>query len=84
MFHYNYTKEAVILDQQYNYQSSLLAVATSNGEIHFYPADSDEIAREPLFSNDRKKINEKKNTAILKVSWSLPIHGLFASASMAQ
>ena len=49
-----------------------------------YNYDSDEIAREPLFSNDRKKINEKKNTAILKVSWSLPIHGLFASASMAQ
>jgi hypothetical protein len=37
-----------------------------------------------LFTSDRKKTAEKKNAAILKITWSLPIFGLFASASISR
>jgi hypothetical protein len=37
-----------------------------------------------LFSNDRKKTSEKKNAAVLKIAWSLPIFGLFAAASVSR
>jgi hypothetical protein len=41
LFHYTYRHEGVILDQQYNYQGSLLAVCNSNGEILFYSAETE-------------------------------------------
>lgn len=31
LYHYAYKEEAVILDQQYNYQGNILAVSNSNG-----------------------------------------------------
>ena len=55
LFHYTYKEEAVILDQQYNYQGNLLAVCNSNGEILFYSSDNEELCREPLFTTDKKK-----------------------------
>lgn len=82
LFHYTYRQEGVILDQQYNYQGNLLAICNSSGEIFFYSAETEEQNREPLYSNDRKRTNEKKNAAILKIAWSLPIFGLFASSSI--
>ena len=82
LFHYTYKHDGVILDQQYNYQGNMLAVSNSNGEIFFYSADGEEQNRDPLYSNDRKRGVEKKSAAILKIAWSLPIFGYFASASI--
>lgn len=84
LFHYTYRQEGVILDQQYNYQGNILAACNSNGQILFYSAETEEHNREPLYSNDRKKSTEKKNAAVLKIAWSLPIFGLFASASISR
>lgn len=62
----------------------MIAVCNSNGEVLFYSAETEEQNREVLFYNDRKKTNEKKNAAILKIAWSLPILGYFASASISK
>jgi hypothetical protein len=35
-FHYTYKSEGVILDSQYNYDGSILAVSNSNGDVIFY------------------------------------------------
>ena len=83
LFHYAYRQEGVILDQQYNYQGNLLAACNSNGEILFYSAESEEQNREPVYSSDRKR-SDRKNAAILKIAWSLPIFGYFASASISR
>lgn len=84
LFHYTYRHEGVILDQQYNYQGNMLAVCNSNGEILFYSAQTQEQNREPLFSSDRKRGSDRKNAAVLKIAWSLPIFGYFASASISR
>lgn len=84
LFHYTYRHEGVILDQQYNYQGNLLAACNSNGEILFYSAETEEQNREPLYSSDRKRGTDRKNAAVLKIAWSLPIFGYFASASISR
>ena len=45
LFHYAYKNEGVILDQKYNYQGNILAVANSNGDIIFYSANGEEQVR---------------------------------------
>ncbi len=81
LFHYNYKSEGVILDQQYNYQGNLLAVSNSNGDILFYSAEGDD-SREHIFTCDKKKTSDRY--AVIKIAWSLPIFGLFASASISR
>lgn len=83
LFHYTYKQEAAILDSVYNYQGNLLAVCNSNGDVLFYQADSEDENREVLFSID-KKLSGQKSAAILKLAWSLPNFGLFATASVSQ
>lgn len=84
LFHYAYRQEGVILDQQYNYQGNLLAACNSNGEILFFSAESEEQHREPVYSTDRKRSSDRRNAAILRIAWSLPIFGYFASASISR
>lgn len=57
LFHYSYRNEGTILEQQYNYQGNILAVANSNGDIILYSTNNEEQNRERIFCYDRKKGN---------------------------